>query len=396
MRVCIIPAGTGGVAFYRVLQPYGWLKDHGEEIFIFDKNRHDAQRLQIEQQHADIIVYQCPWSEGILEAAKVIKAGKEFGKNKKIVVELDDNLFDVDPWNEKYNMFGIQEHKIIVDSNDIATEKRFIDGTKGSSWIRQERLKDGRLSFDMWRDGHRGFSIEENERKYKATAQLLNMVDMITVTTKELGKQIRKIAPDTKIMVLPNLVDPDRFLPMKKKDDGFLRVGWQGGSAHFDDLRLVIDPIKKIYNKHKNVKFVLKGVQFDSIFEDVKDRVEWEPWHGDIATYPLDVRDMGLDIGLAPLQDTTFNRGKSPIKWIEYSQMGVPSVCSEIVYGPYIDNRKTGFTAVTPDQWFNCIDKLICDEELRNLIAKKAKVRVEKKWQVDKSVLWGAALRDIL
>ena len=70
MKICVHPAGTGGVAFYRVQQPYLYLKSIGVDVYIFDKDRDDYARLHQEQMSADVIVYQCPWSEGIYEAAK--------------------------------------------------------------------------------------------------------------------------------------------------------------------------------------------------------------------------------------------------------------------------------------------------------------------------------------
>lgn len=395
MRVCCWVAGTGGVAFYRIKQPYGWLIEQGKDVFIYDPLKHDSNRLHQEQMAADVIVYQCPWSEGMLNAAKLVKQGDAFGKKKKIVVELDDNLFDVDPWNEKYNMFGCKDYCITVDATDIVTQNRFIENTKNIDWIRTFRNKDGSLTLDMWRDGYRGFDIEANQRKRKATIELLNIADLITVTTVELGNQLRKYAPKTRMAVLPNLVDPERWLPMKKNDTDEIRIGWQGGSAHFDDLRMIIADLKSIHDKNKNVKFVFMGVQYDSLMEEFDGAIEWVPWHGDIATYPLVVRDMKLDIALAPLKDTTFNRGKSQLKWIEYSIMGVPTIASDVVYKDYISHGKTGMIA-RQGEWEKYIQELIDDKEKRLSIGKKAKERIKNKYSIDKSILWYEALNDIM
>jgi hypothetical protein len=400
MKVCAIPAGTGGVAFYRIKQPFRRAIKEGHDVFIYDYEVHDGNRLNQQQQYADIIIYQCPWSEAILQSVKMIKEGKAFGNKTKVVIELDDNLFNVDPWNEKYNMFGTQEQRITVPKDDPVTQQNFIDNSKDNEWVRTIKHKDGSMSFDMWRDGHCAFNIEENTAKYKATSELLNIVDLITVTTPELGKQIRKIAPKTNIAVLPNYIDFDRWLPMEINDTDEIRIGWQGGSAHFDDMRLIIRDLEKIHEKYnsgkkKKVRFCFMGIEYTSLFKTFGDQVDYYPWHGDIETYPLVVRDMKLDIALAPLKDTAFNRGKSPLKWIEYSALKVPTVASDIVYEPYIKHGKTGMIA-KKGEWFKYIDELIQDKEKRKDIANRAYNRVKSKYGENNYALWLATLKDII
>ena len=163
-----------------------------------------------------------------------------------------------------------------------------------------------------------------------ATKWSIANCDLVTVTTPQLGKQFRKLRPKGPIAVLPNLVDFDRWLPMKKNESKEIRIGWQGGSAHYHDIHMIAKVLNRILKERDNVKLVMKGSFYPSLFEDVKDKVEWLAWHSDINTYPLDVRDMRLDIGLCPVIDDPFNRGKSDIKWVEYSAMGMPAVVSPV------------------------------------------------------------------
>ena len=379
LRICAIPAGTGGVAFYRIKQPYGYLQDQGfADVFIFDNKIHDSDRLRNEQTYADIIIFQCPWSEGILESIRLIKKGDRF-KKRLVVAEFDDDLFSVSPWNEKYHLFGTQPVTITYH------DKENIDGIKkaveGHPWIETRILGNGSLEVTMWRDGHGGLDIEANLAKKAATEAIIREVDVVTCTTKELGKRFRKIRKKGDIAVLPNLVDFDRFLPMKVAGDNTIRIGWQGGSAHFEDLHAVANDIVEIAQKYPKVRFIFKGIQYNALFKDIMDQVEWHPWHGDIATYPLDVRDMKLDIGLCPLVDNAFNRGKSPLKWEEYSAMKIPTIASPTVYADEIDYGKTGFIA-NKGEWFDRMEELILSPSLRKDMAERAYNRVKFKFGV--------------
>ena len=119
------------------------------------------------------------------------------------------------------------------------------------------------------------------------------------------------------------------------------------------------------------------------------------PWHGDVATYPLVVRKLKLDIGLCPLKSDEFNHGKSPLKWMEYSAMKIPSVASPVVYGNYIENNKTGLIA--RDDWFDQIESLIKSKEKRKRLANNAFQYVKKKFSQDKNVdMWWSALNDVM
>ena len=226
LRICAIPAGTGGVAFYRIKQPYGWLQEQGlADVFIFDNKVHDADRLRQEQMFADVIIFQCPWSEGILESIKLIRKGDKF-KKRVVVAEFDDDLFSVSPWNEKYYLFGTQP--VTITYHDKANIDRITEAIKGHPWIKTKMVGPESMEVTMWRDGHGGLDIEANLAKKKATESILKEVDLVTCTTQELGKRFRKIRKKGDIAVLPNLVDFDRWLPMKEHSSDEIRIGWQG------------------------------------------------------------------------------------------------------------------------------------------------------------------------
>lgn len=393
MRVCCIPAGTGGVAFYRIHQPYGWLKEQGHEIFIFDPMEHDSNRLLQEQMAADVIVYQCPFSTLVRDAIKTLKLGGKHGKKTKVVVEFDDDLFNVNHWNEKYSLFGTQEIKFTY------CDKQSIDNllnSKKEDWINPIKNEDGSVTFNVWKDGEAGFDIKRNFFNAMATQEVIAMADLVTVTTQELGKEYRKYRPKGAIAVMPNMIDFKRWLPMKENDTDEIRIGWQGGSAHFGDLLMIADDLIKISEKYKNVKFVFMGIQYDALMNQLGDRVEWHPWHGDIATYPLIVRDLKLDIGLCPIEDTKFNRGKSPLKWEEYSAMKIPSVVSNTVYGHEVSHGKTGMIASNKGDWFKYIEQLILDEPLRKEMAQKAYDRVNYKFNLNNAQMYWDCLTDLV
>lgn len=79
-----------------------------------------------------------------------------------------------------------------------------------------------------------------------------------------------------------------------------------------------------------------------------------------------------VDINLAPLVNSIFNRAKSEIKWIEAALVKVPTVASKIgAFSDAIIDGETGLLA-TDDEWFDKLEALVLSTELRQEIADAA------------------------
>lgn len=200
----------------------------------------------------------------------------------------------------------------------------------------------------------------------------------MTCTTEELKKEFLTINPN--VAVLPNVIDPDFFprgIEMVKRG---VRMGWQGGASHYEDLYFLKDVIKEVLEKNKTAKFVYFGdMRFKGLFKNCpQDQIEWHHWVSH-STYPYKLGLMNLDIGLCPLVDNRFNRNKSAIKWMEYSLMGMATVASNIPpYSPVIDNGRTGILCGASDTkgWVDALNDLISDKHKRMNLAKRAEEEV--------------------
>jgi len=85
------------------------------------------------------------------------------------------------------------------------------------------------------------------------------------------------------------------------------------------------------------------------------------------------------DIGLAPLPDNRFTRGKCGFKVLQYAAAGLPVVASPVgVNAEYISDGITGFHAASSSQWFDTVCKLIENEELRKQMGQAARKEAQK------------------
>lgn len=379
MRILGIERGDTACDHYRVLQPLYKLLEHDmARILTLEEGATLGTDWALQKLlESDIVVVHRPASE---EWFKFIKTCR---KNGKIVVcDYDDDPFNTHPLNPYYQFIGTEEVKYV-----------WSDGTEEMLWSKNPAEHGGRY-----------LNIEQNIRRRDLFRASFKSADLVTTTTDILAEKLRKINPN--VAVLPNVIDFAMYptdCEYKKKE---IRIGWQGGSSHYEDLWMVKNAVKRILKKYSNTKFIFWGdARMYGLFREVPiARVECHPWMKHVV-YPYKLSTLNLDIGLCPVTDNEFNRNKSAIKYFEYSVMKTPTVASNIPpYAPVIKDGEDGVLVTegktqeeTDDAWFNAIEKLVLDEQLRTTIGRNAFDNVFKNHNADNKVhLWRDAYEKTL
>jgi len=294
MKILGFERSVGAANHYRVVQPLYKLQQHklADILTLHPQNAMDLEFVTQKIIETDIILFQRPQDDRWFNFLKIAQK-----HGKIIVADYDDHPYNVSPLNPAYRYYG-------------TTNVQF-------------KWPDGKVDM-LWIDGENGFSIEDNITRQDYFRAAFKRSDMVSTTTPILQENFLKINKNT--VVLPNLVDFDLYPQVEcvKKE---VRIGWQGGNSHYEDLFMVSKAIKKIIKKYKNVKFVFFGdMSIAGLFKDVpKDRIEWHNWVKYVA-YPYKLATLNLDIGLCPVIDNEFNRSKSAIKYLEYSVMKIPTI----------------------------------------------------------------------
>lgn len=372
MRIMGIERDDSACNYYRVFSPlHNILNQNLADVCLIHQRDLGTDRAMHLAASADLIIFQRPANEEWLD---FIKSCRKWGK--VIVSDYDDDPFNTSPLNPFYQYIGTDP-----------VEYTWTDGTKEMLW-----------SEDMVSStGSKIFNIERNIAFRDLFRLNFKKSDMVTCTTEELKKEFEKINPNT--VVLPNLIDPTFWPKAPDFNKNEVRIGWQGGWSHYEDLYEIAPVIKSILKKHDNVKFVYFGDQrFRVLFKDCdQNKIEWQDWvrHD---TYPYKMTLLNLDIGICPLSDNKFNWTKSAIKWMEYSMLGCATVASNIKpYSPVIKNGETGLLAKTNKEWEDALDLLIKDEKKRRLMAKKAFIAVMEEHNIQKKAhLWVDAYQNLL
>jgi len=176
------------------------------------------------------------------------------------------------------------------------------------------------------------------------------------------------------VTVIPTTIDTDKYRvePLVRASDVPV-IGWTGSYStvqHLDMLRLVLRQLAS------SERFYLKVIG-TSEYELDGVNVEAIPWKS--SSEIADLRP--LDIGIMPLPEDRWTRGKCGLKALQYMALGIPTVCSPVgVNSEIIDDGKNGFLARTEEEWVDKLKRLLRSPTLRAELGAAGRSTVEDRY----------------
>lgn len=166
-----------------------------------------------------------------------------------------------------------------------------------------------------------------------------------------------RFCPDS--IILPTVVDTSRYVPADRSA-GPVVVGWIGSPSTWRNVRPLLPLLKSLVaEKGIRVRAVGAGRAAEADRFDGLELVEWSE-ESEIAEV------QGMDIGIMPLIDAPFERGKCGYKLIQYMACGIPTVASPVgVNATIVEPGRNGFLATGEGEWRAALMELIDDLALR-------------------------------
>ena len=230
--------------------------------------------------------------------------------------------------------------------------------------------------------------------KIRQSAQeMMAMCDEITVTCPFMKDYYREKTGNKNVTVLPNFMpkfwlghfeNHNRTMESYDKNKRKPRILYAGSGAHFDveqrvkfkdDFYHVNDVIRKTVDKYQ---WVFLGAHPLPILDLIRaGKVEFHPWKT-LYNYGQGLYDLNVNMVVAPLQDNTFNRAKSDLKYIEACALGLPIACQDLcTYENATIKFKTG------DEMIAQIETTLQDRKRYKAICRKARQYADTRWLED-------------
>ena len=175
-----------------------------------------------------------------------------------------------------------------------------------------------------------------------------------------------------KITIVPTTIDTRIYSPRpREKSPGEkLIVGWTGSYSTIQYLSIITPMLKRLRQKY-DFRFRVIGVPSYSIDGIEVEALPWKP--------ETEVQDLQpIDIGIMPLPEERWAKGKCALKALQFMALEIPSVISPVgVNSEIIQDGRNGYLASSDEEWVEKLSRLIESLELRRTIGRAGRATVE-------------------
>lgn len=222
----------------------------------------------------------------------------------------------------------------------------------------------------MYYDAHpeRKPSHRKHTKPFERTVKLANMVIAGNSYLAELAEEF-----NPNVEILPTGLDINTYrCQVEPKNDDKIRLVWIGSKStlgHLAEIKPALEEIGSVFDN------VVLRIICDEFFDLHNMQVEKRYWS--LETQALDL--VTSDIGLAPLPDNRFTRGKCGFKILQYAAAGLPLVVSPVgVNAEYVQEKINGFLVKSSSDWIDKISLLIKEPKLRKRMGEAARADVQR------------------
>jgi glycosyltransferase involved in cell wall biosynthesis len=174
-------------------------------------------------------------------------------------------------------------------------------------------------------------------------------------------------------------IDTDRYAPGEKPDENKIVLGWIGSPSTTPYLELIREPLVALAHQYPDLELCLIGA---GDFEVPDLPVRRYTWAHETEVAHLQT----FDIGLMPLPDDPFTRGKGGYKLLQYMSIGLPVVASPVeINREIVTHGENGFLADTETEWIEFMGQLISDKSLRCQMGAAGREKMIAEYSLKKS-----------
>jgi glycosyltransferase involved in cell wall biosynthesis len=203
------------------------------------------------------------------------------------------------------------------------------------------------------------------------TAKLCRLSRHVVVGNEYLADYARTL--NTRVTVVPSSVDLAAYRPRPRPpSNGAVVIGWMGSATSQAYLEMFAPVLRQLSQPGLELRVVsdrppvLPGVTFT-----------WHRWAA--ASEAAELAE--FDIGIMPMPDDPWSRGKCAMKALQYMGMEVPALCSDVgANRDVIRHGENGMLALTEEDWIRSVNELVRAPELRRRLGAAGRATVEARY----------------
>jgi glycosyltransferase involved in cell wall biosynthesis len=195
----------------------------------------------------------------------------------------------------------------------------------------------------------------------RAARRLAQMSDLVICGNDYLADKFSSW--NQNVRIIPTGVDTRRYRPLGRQTRPDCVIGWIGTVPGFGYLRAIEGALASVLRQHQHVVLRIVSNEFPVLAAVPTSQVQLRRWSAD--TEISEIQD--FDIGIMPLLDNEFARGKCSFKMLQYMACGVPVVASPFgMNGELLAQAEIGISADSETGWITALNDLVKSTALRS------------------------------
>ncbi|HIE83095.1 MAG TPA: glycosyltransferase family 1 protein [Dehalococcoidia bacterium] len=205
---------------------------------------------------------------------------------------------------------------------------------------------------------------------------LMAGAELVTAGNRVLGDYASKV--NSNVCIMPTVVDINRYIPTNRKDSDTFTIGWIGSPSTSLYLSSLVEPLSK-FGLETTVKLVVVGGKAPVVTNVEVKEVEWN-----------ENTELGLinsfDVGVMPLPNDDWSRGKCAFKLIQYMACSVPVIASPVGANLDVVTSDCGLFAETADDWIMCFRELLKHPSKRLEMGQASRKRIVEYYSLQRNL----------
>ena len=225
-------------------------------------------------------------------------------------------------------------------------------------------------------------NISENNKKFEwlknpsKTSELINLADLVIAGSNFLAEYAFRF--NKNVEVIPTTIDTSYHINKNLSKEKRICIGWTGSHTTIPHFELAVPALISLMNKYGDtIYFKVIG---DETYQNDRLGVRGNKWNLQDEIEQLSE----INIGIMPLPDDEWAKGKCGLKGLQYMALEIPCVMSPVgVNRAIVTDGVNGFLAGNEAEWIEKISLLIENPELRKKMGHEARKTVEERYSVN-------------
>lgn len=215
-------------------------------------------------------------------------------------------------------------------------------------------------------------------KAYGKVRKIAKWADQITVGNNFLKDYALQF--NQNVSVIPTTIDLDNVHQGKADQNQHpVIIGWTGSHTTMEYLPMLVPVLKKLREEFEFKFRVISNHPPEIDFEDL----EYVPWNRE-----TEIEDLrAIQIGVMPLKNSEWAKGKCGFKGLQYMSLHIPSVMSNVGVNPEIvTHKENGWLCETEDDWYEALKTLLGDQSLREQLGDAGYNTVKERYSVEANI----------